>query len=66
MSREYSPKFEFTGSEIVQVVFDVADEISVLRDGRHIGTRPASGTTADELIRWMVGRELWRNHRHHA
>ena len=26
-------------------VFEVADEISVLRDGRHIGTRPASGTT---------------------
>lgn len=24
--REYSPKFEFTGGEIVQVVFDVADE----------------------------------------
>jgi inositol transport system ATP-binding protein len=39
-------------------VFEVADEISVLRDGRHIGTRPASGTTAEELIRWMVGREL--------
>ena len=39
-------------------VFEVADEISVLRDGRRIGTRPASGTTADELIRWMVGREL--------
>jgi arylsulfatase len=26
VSREYSPKFEFTGGEIVQVVFDVADE----------------------------------------
>ena len=39
-------------------VFEIADEISVLRDGRHIGTRPASATTADELIRWMVGREL--------
>jgi inositol transport system ATP-binding protein len=39
-------------------VFEVADEISVLRDGRRIGTRPASETTPDELIRWMVGREL--------
>jgi inositol transport system ATP-binding protein len=39
-------------------VFEVADEISVLRDGRHIGTRSASSTTAEELIRWMVGREL--------
>jgi hypothetical protein len=26
VSREYSPKFEFPGGEIVQVVFDVADE----------------------------------------
>jgi hypothetical protein len=26
VSREYSPKFEFTGGETVQVVFDVADE----------------------------------------
>jgi inositol transport system ATP-binding protein len=39
-------------------VFEVADEISVLRDGRRIGTRPAAETTSDELIRWMVGREL--------
>jgi inositol transport system ATP-binding protein len=39
-------------------VFEVADEISVLRDGRYIGTRSASATTPDELIRWMVGREL--------
>jgi inositol transport system ATP-binding protein len=39
-------------------VFQVADEISVLRDGRHVGTRPAADTSPDELIRWMVGREL--------
>jgi hypothetical protein len=26
VSREYTPKFEFTGGEIAQVVFDVADE----------------------------------------
>lgn len=39
-------------------VFAVADEISVLRDGRHIGTRPASATGPDELIRLMVGRDL--------
>ena len=39
-------------------VFEVADEISVLRDGRHIGTRSAAAVTPDELIRWMVGREL--------
>jgi inositol transport system ATP-binding protein len=39
-------------------VFEVADEVTVLRDGRHIGTSPASAVTADELIRMMVGRDL--------
>jgi len=41
-------------------VFAVADQVSVLRDGRHVGTdRPAS-LSRDELIRMMVGRELTR------
>jgi inositol transport system ATP-binding protein len=39
-------------------VLEVADEISVLRDGRHIGTRPSSLVTSDDLIRMMVGRHL--------
>jgi inositol transport system ATP-binding protein len=39
-------------------VFEVADEVTVLRDGRHIGTSAASAVTADELIRMMVGRDL--------
>jgi ABC-type sugar transport system ATPase subunit len=39
-------------------VFEIADEISVLRDGRSIGTQPASQATADGLIRMMVGRDL--------
>jgi ABC-type sugar transport system ATPase subunit len=39
-------------------VFEIADEISVLRDGRRIGTRPAPEITPEELIRWMVGRDL--------
>ena len=39
-------------------VFEVADEVTVLRDGRHIGTSPASAVTADQLIRMMVGRDL--------
>jgi inositol transport system ATP-binding protein len=41
-------------------VFEIADEISVLRDGRHIGTQPRSAATPDELIRMMVGRDLTR------
>jgi ABC-type sugar transport system ATPase subunit len=39
-------------------VFRVADRITVLRDGRHIETRPASAFTRQELIALMVGREI--------
>jgi rhamnose transport system ATP-binding protein len=36
----------------------IADVVTVLRDGRHIDTRPAPELTRDELIRLMVGRSL--------
>ncbi len=39
-------------------VFQIADDITVLRDGKHIATVPASETTKDRLITMMVGREL--------
>jgi inositol transport system ATP-binding protein len=39
-------------------VFEIADEVSVFRDGRSIATMSAAGTTRDELIRMMVGREI--------
>lgn len=39
-------------------VFAIADRITVLRDGASIRTLAAEGTTAAELIRTMVGREL--------
>ena len=39
-------------------VFEISDRITVLRDGRFVGTRRASETTQDEIIRMMVGREL--------
>ena len=41
-------------------LFEIADEVSVLRDGRHIGTDSPRNLTRDELIRMMVGRELER------
>jgi len=37
---------------------DAADEVTVLRDGRAIGTVDAVGTTEEELARMMVGREV--------
>ncbi|MDH7561000.1 MAG: sugar ABC transporter ATP-binding protein [bacterium] len=46
-------------------VFHVADRISVLRDGRLVGTVPAAQTSRAEVIRMMVGRELSTFHAHH-
>jgi len=42
----------------MEELFALADEISVLRDGRHVSTGRASDLSRDELIRMMVGREL--------
>ncbi|GGM27625.1 sugar ABC transporter ATP-binding protein [Micromonospora yangpuensis] len=39
-------------------VFDLADRITVLKDGRRVTTVRTADTTADELVRHMVGREL--------
>lgn len=36
----------------------LADRITVLRDGRSVGTQTAASLSQTELIRWMVGREL--------
>src|SRR4029077_20664373 len=36
----------------------LADAVTILRDGRHIDTRPASELTQGEIIRLMVGRSL--------
>ncbi len=39
-------------------VFRIADRITVLRDGRLVGTRPAGSLDHDGVIRMMVGREV--------
>lgn len=39
-------------------VVEISHRISVLRDGRKIGTRPTSETTKQDLANWMVGREV--------
>ncbi|HEX5791251.1 MAG TPA: sugar ABC transporter ATP-binding protein [Luteolibacter sp.] len=38
-------------------IFRVADTITVMRDGRHVATRPASQLDEPQLIRLMVGRD---------
>jgi len=39
-------------------IFEIADEITVLRDGRHVMTAPVSEVTEESIIKSMVGREL--------
>lgn len=39
-------------------VFDIADTITVLRDGETVGSYPTSELTQDKVIALMVGREL--------
>jgi inositol transport system ATP-binding protein len=42
----------------IEELFAIADEISVLRDGRHVGTARPRDLTRSDVIRMMVGREL--------
>ncbi|HOW89773.1 MAG TPA: sugar ABC transporter ATP-binding protein [Elusimicrobiales bacterium] len=39
-------------------IYRIADRITVLRDGRYVGTAPAAELGEDELVKWMIGREL--------
>ena len=39
-------------------LFEIADEVSVFRDGKYIATKPSSEITRDDIIRMMVGREI--------
>jgi rhamnose transport system ATP-binding protein len=39
-------------------VFELADQVTVLRDGAHVVTAPAGELTTDQVVRHMVGRQL--------
>lgn len=39
-------------------IYRIGDRISVLRDGKHVGTDTASNLPRHTLINWMVGREM--------
>jgi ribose transport system ATP-binding protein len=36
----------------------IGDRITVLRDGRHIGTMPIAESSTDKIIKMMIGREI--------
>jgi inositol transport system ATP-binding protein len=39
-------------------LFEIADEVSVFRDGKYIATHASKDVTRDDIIRMMVGREI--------
>ncbi|MGO8694850.1 MAG: sugar ABC transporter ATP-binding protein [Rectinemataceae bacterium] len=39
-------------------IFQIADRVTVIRDGEHIHTEDVSNVGKDELVTWMVGRTL--------
>lgn len=45
-------------SHRLKEVFEIADRVTVLRDGRHVLTNNVTATGHDELVRAMVGRDL--------
>jgi len=45
-------------SHRLEEVFKLADRVTVLRDGRVVGTHPVADVTRDGLVRLMVGRDI--------
>jgi rhamnose transport system ATP-binding protein len=45
-------------SHFLREVLSVCDEVTVLKDGRHVTTVSAAATTADQLVVAMIGRQL--------
>lgn len=45
-------------SHRMEEIFQICDTVTVLKDGKHVGTRPLSEMTPGSLIAMMVGREL--------
>ena len=39
-------------------IFEVGDRITVMRDGRYVGTRKVKDTNVDEIINMMIGRNI--------
>lgn len=49
-------------SHRLEEIFDIADRVTVFRDGKYIETMQVKDTTRQELINKMVGRELTENY----
>jgi ribose transport system ATP-binding protein len=45
-------------SHRLREVFAICDRVSVLRDGRYVGTKPIAEASMDDVVQMMVGRKL--------
>ncbi len=45
-------------SHKMEEILEISDEVSIMRDGRHVGTYAAKDLTTDLIISKMVGRDL--------
>jgi methyl-galactoside transport system ATP-binding protein len=45
-------------SHKIEEILAISDEVSIMRDGRHIGTYAANDLNTDQIIKYMVGRDL--------
>ena len=45
-------------SHRIQELFEIADEVTVLRDGKHIVTKPIREMDEESMVRYMVNRDL--------
>lgn len=45
-------------SHRLEEIFEIADRVTVLRDGQHVGTEPMSRVSRQRLIEMLVGRTL--------
>ena len=45
-------------SHKMEEILRISDDVTVMRDGKHIATEPASDMTMERIIKLMVGREL--------
>jgi len=39
-------------------ILRISDDVTIMRDGQYVATKPAQGLTMEEIIKLMVGREL--------
>ncbi len=45
-------------------IMEIGDRVTVLKDGKYVGTKNISEVTQDDLVTMMVGRQISKNYQH--